>query len=207
MLLDPVALTFQADVRRAYRMMGERLGVTEDTVRNRVKALEKGCLRGWRVGINPTILGYSTTSIDFDPRPVAKSESLRAMRTVPGMMLLMNYYGGYVGALVAYRNEESLKEKLGLILRGTSNPGTIERVDVRFPNCNTKLLETDWEIVKALQRNPRRRYDEVAKQVRLSPRTVRRRLERMVQGRAIFAVPDLNLKALQGVTKVTLRIG
>lgn len=207
MLLDPVALTFQADVRGAYRTIGQRLGVTEDTVRNRVKAFEKGYLRGWRVGINPTILGYRTSSIDFDPRPLAKSESLRVMRTVPGMILLKNYYGDYVGGLVAYRDEESLKEKLGLILRGTSDPGTIERVDVRFPNCDVRLLETDWEIIKALQRNPRRRYDEVAKQLRVSPRTVRRRLERMVEGRALFIVPDQNLRALRGVTKVNLTIG
>src|SRR6266571_1667777 len=207
MLLDPVALTFQADVRGAYRKIGQRLGVTEDTVRNRVKAFEKGYLRGWRVGINPTILGYRTSSIDFDSRPVAKSESLRVMRTVPGMMLLKNYYGDYVGGLVAYRDEESLKEKLSLILRGTSNPGTVERVDVRFPNCDVKLLETDWEMVKALQRDPRRRYDEVAEQLRVSPRTVRRRLERMVEGRALFVVPDQNLRALRGVTKVDFRIG
>jgi len=206
-LLDPVALTFQADVRSAYRKIGQRLGVTEDTVRNRIKAFEKGYLRGWRVGINPTILGYRTSSIDFDPRPLAKSESLRVMRTVPGMMLLKNYYGDYVGGLVAYRDEESLKEKLCMILRGTSDPGTIERLDVRFPNCNTKLLETDWDIVKALQSNPRRRYDEVAEQLRLSPRTVRRRLKRMVDGRALFVVPDQNLRALRGVTKVDFRIG
>lgn len=203
MVSDPVTLTFQSKVRNSYRLIARKLGVSEDTVLNRIRALEKGYLKGWRIGLNPSLLGYRTAMIDFDPSPRAKGEVLHEMRAIPGMMWIKDYFGDYVGGLVAYRDEDSLKAKMSPVLGGAGRD-TVARVDVRFPICEMRLLETDWGIIEALQKEPRRKYEEVAKGLHVSSRTVRRRLEKLMSERAIFIMPEVNLKALKGTVKVNL---
>ena len=62
------------------------------------------------------------------------------------------------------------------------------------------LTNTDWSIIRSLQRDPRISYDRVSTELRLSSRTVKRRLERLVEGKALTTSWTANMKALESTS-------
>lgn len=68
----------------------------------------------------------------------------------------------------------------------------------------SELKETDAAIAAALRLDPWKRYPSVAKELGLSAKTVKRRVTRLTEEGAIYMIPILDLKALQGIIPVEL---
>jgi len=80
------------------------------------------------------------------------------------------------------------------------------RVNIPVPKCAAQLTQTDWRIVKALQKNPRQSYPIISKEVGISTKTVKRRLKKMIEEMALFVLPSIDPKALEGATIVDLLV-
>lgn len=53
----------QPDIKKSYVSIAKKLDTTEDTVRNGVRWLhDRGIVRGWRLGVNPTLYGLAESS-------------------------------------------------------------------------------------------------------------------------------------------------
>ncbi len=91
-----------------------------------------------------------------------------------------------------YENEKVFQEKLSLSTRSVvENPTLMEGW---FPTNRMKLKEIGWKIIKALRYDPRRNLSEVAQELRVSSRTVKRRLTLMIEANAFFMVPQPNFR-------------
>ncbi len=206
MVVEASSLTLQPNIKQSYRLLARKLGVTKDTVRNRLRRLEAGFLTGWRVGINPSLLGYSGSFVFFDVRPPSlKPRVLEEVRRLPGMLWFADCTEGFIGCALAYKDADSLKSTLQKISR-MSNAETLVGGSGRLPTCNLRLSKIDWSIVQDVQREPRRPYSETAKTLGVSTRTVRRRLDRMIEEHALFLMPSMNMEELQGSIAVNLTI-
>ncbi|MBI3022911.1 MAG: AsnC family transcriptional regulator [Thaumarchaeota archaeon] len=75
-----------------------------------------------------------------------------------------------------------------------------------FPRCEISLSKTDWEIVRSMRKDPRNSYAAVAKELHLSTKTVKRRLAKMIDGKAVFAVWASNPKVFEGAILADLRV-
>jgi DNA-binding Lrp family transcriptional regulator len=206
LIMDPSTLMFRQDIRRPYESIAKKLNVSEDTIRNRVKALEEGGpIRGWKVGINPNLLGYRFYYVVFDVKPPAFKDDVysKLKSTLPGLMWLADYFGDHAGIVVASKDEESLRKVCDHISSIAHSDNLTWAYDP-YPKCNLKFLENDWKIVASIQRNPRKPYSEIASELGLSTRTVRRRLERMLEERALFSFPDVDFRKLSGSIVVDL---
>jgi len=86
----------------------------------------------------------------------------------------------------------------GFSLHTFRNPGSFHSWNCRdarssrFPPSTTKLRRTDWDIIRALRKDPRRSPSEIAQVAGVSTRTVRRRLKVMTEGRAFYLLPILD---------------
>jgi DNA-binding Lrp family transcriptional regulator len=208
LIMDPSTLMFRQDIKRPYELIAKKLNVSEDTVRNRIKELEeRGPVKGWRVGINPNILGYKFYYVIFDVKPLSlKSGVFRELKSsLSGLMWLADYFGDYAGIVVASKDEESLKKNCDYMGRLAHLKNVTWAYD-SYPKCNLRFLENDWKIVASVQRNPRKPYSQIALELRVSTRTVRRRLDRMLEERALFSFPDVDFKKLNGSIVVDLVI-
>jgi len=206
LIMDPSTLMFRQDIRRPYESIAKKLNVSEDTVRNRIKDLEEGGpIKGWRVGINPSLLGYKFYYVIFDVKPPAVKDKVyeQLRSTLPGLMWLADYFGDHAGIVVASKDEESLKKICDHISSITHSENVTWAYDP-YPKCNLRFLENDWKIVAKMQRNPRRPYSEIASELGISTRTVRRRLERMLEERALFSFPDVDFRKLSGSIVIDL---
>jgi len=156
--------------------------------------------------LNPSILGlhYSQIHIALDAS-TSKKELIARLKLMPGVLVLTNWYGDGVGMILVYDNVNLLRNGVSLI-QSLSNGVILSFSNVLWPECNMNMSITDWRIVRALQRDPRKSHSSIANQVRISLRTVERRLQRMVHAKALFAFPTLKPNALEGTILADLEV-
>ena len=165
-----------------------------------------GLIKGWTLGVNPTLFGYCTAFVWADVNPPATKEKvIRTTSRNPHAFVLQDFFDGSVGISLAYANREELKTEISAIREG-SNSRNLRTSETPPLPCRVKLAETDWSIVKSLRRDPRKPYQKVADELGLSRRAVERRARRMIDAGALFVLPELDLRRLEGGVLASLDV-
>lgn len=207
LLTDTPYLRVQTDIRKSYRDIARKLGVSEDMVRERIGRLHKeGFIQGWTLGINPTLFGWKTSYLFFDtPSPAEKVRIIKRLMDVPGVLWISDHLECFAGIMISYADEEALYRHLESVSSILSSKAFV-RTDNQFPDVRMRLTETDWRIIDSLKCDPRKPLGKTARELKISPRTVKRRLQRMIHERVFFVFPDLDLRRLQGSVVTTLAV-
>lgn len=196
---------FQWNVRESYRQLADALGVDEETARLRVKRLqEQGILRGWEIVLNPTVLGRVLLRLDLPPLPPARKEALLAQAPhLDGIRWVFDHFEGSV-VLALFTDPVDVARTVALVesLAGVAP----ETWQIPTPAAAVELTPLDWRILRALRRDPRRPYNEVAEELGVSAKTVKRRVERLMEGRACFLSGVVDFAAARGVIPVEIAV-
>jgi DNA-binding Lrp family transcriptional regulator len=192
--------SFRWDVRESYASIAEKIGVDEETVRRRVKrARESGFLKGWKLFLNPHLIGLESTGmqleIDDEER---KAAVISQVEQIDGVVILIDFHGRALRIILYYESESDLDRKIQQIGSICGNDKLL-RWKGGFPASDLKMKRTDWQIVKAFRKDPRRSPSEVAAEVGVSARTVKRRLTVMTENNSIFMLPELDYDKSLGV--------
>lgn len=195
------------DARHPYRVIGTKLHLTEDTVRKRIdKFNQEGFIRGWKLGVNPTLFRQQSAYLFFDiGSSVSKTDAISKIKLIDGVLFILSYYGKFLGVHLTHKDEEELGKKKELIKR-ICGSNELVSMKISFPDCVIRISETDWRVIKSLRNNPRKSFTLVAKEAGISSRTAKRRTGRMVQGGAIYTLPDIDTGALRGAVASSLSI-
>lgn len=192
--------SFQWDVRVPYAHVAAGLDVDEETVRHRLKHMnDVGFLRGWQLVLNPALLGREAAIVELivgDEE--SKPEVVSRLKLLEGVMLIDDLYGNELAVLTLYENPSTLERQVRLFasLCGGRTPVSWK---LGFPPCGLTPTRTDWRIIEALRRDGRGRLSDVARSLRLSTRTVKRRMIRLVNGNAFYLDPLLDIGSVGGV--------
>lgn len=157
---------------------------------------QTGILHHWRLIPNPHLIGQEIAAIDLELSDVRrKVTAISQMKFVDGLIRIFDYQGNRLGAIFYHQGEEALRMRAQLIasICGCENPSYW---DLGFPPCELKLRKVDWQIVTAMANEPRMMVSEIADHVKVSSRTVRRRIDFMTQGNAFFMLPTLDLEKI-----------
>ncbi len=205
LLQGPITLPLNPDFRRSFRSIARIVGVDEDTVRNRLSRLkESGFIEDWAIMLNPNLLGFHQTGISFDvASSISKRELISRLKLVPDVFLIIDMYGSSIALMLAYDSPTSLKNRVDLI-GSLGNLTNLRLFEALWPDSNIDMSVSDWRILRSIQRDPRKSYSTIAREVRTSTRTVVRRLQRMVQAKTLFSMAALNPKTLDGNVLVSL---
>lgn len=189
----------ESDIRKSYRSISRKLRIDEVTVRNRIAKLRAcGFLKGWRLAVNPSLFGVRWAQLWLDVRPPTdKSDLIKKIASMGNVLTMSDYYGSALTVIIMYENEIQAKKQSELI-KNMAYSENVTYASIPFPKCSTGLKPTDWEIVKAIQENPVQSYILISRKVGTSSKTVKRRLERLINGNALFLIPSLNPRALDG---------
>jgi DNA-binding Lrp family transcriptional regulator len=192
--------SFQWDVRISYAHVAAGLGVDEETIRNRLKHMnDVRFLRGWQLILNPALLGREAAIVELHvDESESKPEVISRLSLLPGVTLIDDFYGKDLAVSTLYENHSTLERQVRLMasLCGGSAPVSWK---LGFPPCKLIPTRTDWRIMRALRRDGRGRLSDVARSLRLSTRTVKRRMTQLVDGNAFYLDPVLNLENVGGV--------
>lgn len=189
--------------------LAEHVGVTEDTVRSRIARMEEsGLIAGYRVAPNLPQMGLTGTGYYFEP---VGGEAARVAHAVinagiPGVMEVHAFLGRGLCVELASPDDAEAKRRLAAVagVAGASEP--IRFHEWSFPRVRGRLSPLDWRIVRAMRANGRRPLPEVADELGVSARTVKRRFERMAEQGSVFCVPLVDLSKAAGILLVELLV-
>src|SRR5438128_824710 len=190
----------QWNVRESYASIAKRVGVDEETVRKRIKRQEKlGILQGWRAAIHPNLIGCVDAYVDLEVGNLErKDEIISQLKFLEGVLVIANFEGLGLNVLFYTEPGEALSRKIQLIR-------TMCRADEfiwasSLPPCDIKPSETDWRIIWSMRNDPRKNLSEIAKEARVTSRTVNRRLSFITEHRALFLIGLPNFRQITGIT-------
>jgi DNA-binding Lrp family transcriptional regulator len=184
--------------KKSYVEVAKKLGVDEETVRNRVKFMrESGFLIGWRTVPSPAVLRKKPSLILLETEEGTKERTISLLKKVDGVVTIISIYGDAV-IVNLYEDEaqRSLKE-LNKVSGVKISPLTVPHMNM--PQGNFRMTPTDWRIVGLLLKDAQRKLSEVASELKISQKTVKRRLNAMMEASAILIMPMVNLKKSTGV--------
>jgi len=186
------------DPLRSLRSIAKRLEVDKDTVRSRIQRLRRGgFLSAPFVFPNPRLLGMALEQTWLDVRPGHKPALIDSLRADERVVVISDHLGDSLtfAALTdpgspANTPHEALVQ-LPAVRGARSAP-------IPFPTSELLLTRLDWRIMQALQSAERPSLGSLSRALRVSPRTAKRRLDRMIAGYALFVIPRFDPKALDG---------
>ena len=192
--------SFQWDVRVSYANVAASLGVDEETVRSRLRHMNRvRFLRGWQLVLNPGLLGREGAIVELAVgESESKPEVISRLKLLEGVMLIDDLYGKELAVLTLYENPSTLGRQVRLFASLCNGPPAVSW-KLGFPPCDLTPTRTDWRIMQVLRRDGRARLSDVARRLRLSTRTVKRRMIQLVDGNAFYLDPILDLGNAGGV--------
>jgi DNA-binding Lrp family transcriptional regulator len=187
------------NTKKSYIQIAAKLGVDEETVRNRVKHLRDiGFLLGYRLVPNPILLGRSFASLRVEfPDRETKQAAIPRLTQLDGVINIGSTYDrSALVTLLASQDQDFSKLIVGMGVEGEVSwvPG------LGLRTTSFRMTRLDWEIVRLLLRDAERKPDEIANQLRVSTRTVKRRLSMMMKEAAIFTMPMVDLRKTEGIS-------
>lgn len=201
--------SLQWNVRETYSKIARRIGVDEETVRRRVKRAEKlGSVTGWRMMVNPHLIGCEAASIDLEVKDEErKEEAVGKIRQIEGVIKILDFRGRGLQVTIYYpKNDgyDALRSKTKLIksICGSSEEPTVWKME--FPRSNIRLTATDWKIVQAMLEDARKSLETVSSSVGVSFRTVSRRLTTLIEERSVYLQGAPNFRNFVGLSCVFL---
>jgi DNA-binding Lrp family transcriptional regulator len=165
--------------RLSYRNIARTVGMTTKSVKSRVdKMISEKVIERFITLVNPSILGYKTICNFVIRKDILKQELIDRISLVGDIHYQFYLMGGVEGFIMMVR--EGSEEKIDLLLKSLQTA----ILGVTIQNCNYhkmfgKLTITDYHIIRQLVYNPRLEIVEIGKAISTSPKTVRRRLEKM----------------------------
>jgi DNA-binding Lrp family transcriptional regulator len=148
--------------------------------------------------VDPSILGYNTVCTFAIRKDRLSNEITDRIKLVGDIQYQFTVLGGAVGFSIAIR--EGLEEKIELLLQSLQPAilGITIQNSGRYSDVSKSLTVTDYRIIKQLVVNPRMEISDIGKIISVSPKTVRRRLDRILKYRILEFTILPNPHAMKG---------
>ena len=191
----------------SYRQVARRIGAPPGTVRNRLQEMTRtGVLNGIGVYANPATVGVRGGSYAIEvPASQVKTSVIARLLQIDGVYFLENFHGRLLGIGLGYRDERALEKLLARIDRAAGAARGIF-TEVHHPPCPQDLSRLDREVIRRLVLGDYPSYSRLAEELRVSPRTLRRHVDRLARDGAIMSFPHVNYRAMTGEVTAELLV-
>ena len=167
------------------------------------KLQERRVLKGWYLGVSPGLTGHDLGSVWLRTEESEKAGVIEDLLSATEVERVCSYFGPKLSFLFYIEKKAdpaTATKRLKASIR--SNVILFREGVVSIPPYD--IGPTDLSIIGILQEDPWKPYPNVAEEVRVSTKTLARRVARLSENGAIYMLPDIDLKALQGVIPVEL---
>lgn len=196
------------DPRQSAGQLARGLRIDRTTVWARLKAWKEcGFLTGFDVVPNPDLFGlrFGAGSVRVDD-PVQKDAVLRDLGLISGLVGSQDTLGPWIVVLAACPNTEGFDRCSALLRRLTGVNETIPLVGFRCPASSAVPSLLDWRIIQELRRPPTPLPGELAKRLKISPKTVRRHYEALMGNQILWYIPLLDYTRYPGVAMTRFNV-
>jgi DNA-binding Lrp family transcriptional regulator len=197
-----------AQVRRSFRSLANSIKIDQHAIRNRIRRLqEQGVIRRWYIAINPAIFGLKTVTLQFFlPANSDKDKIIQKISSsFPNMGVLCNHLEPKLMVILYYRDAKDLDQDIDELMKITKAT-CMNKMPKLFTKYGAKLTESDWKIIGSLQEDPWKPYQAISKELKISSKTVKRRVEALAKSGAVYLLADVNMRAVEGIIPADLFI-
>jgi DNA-binding Lrp family transcriptional regulator len=182
--------------RLSYRSIGLTIGMTTKSIKSRVdRMLAAKVIERFLAKVNPSVLGYKRIYALALRKNNLNQELLERFNLVGDIQYQFEVMGGAIGFDIAVK--EGTEDKIELLLSSLT-PALLGVIRSQNREVSQKLTETDYTIIKQLIRNPRMEIRDIATATSISPKTVHRRLDKMIRNRVLEFSIQPNPDAMKG---------
>ena len=187
------------------RAISRKLSVSEGAVRGRIAKLRaSGFLGGPRIIANPRLLGLEQAAYHGSVAPgFSKEVVLRQVCAVEGVFLIVNFHGRGLGVVFSHDAGSSPQERQVLLDRLCGGPADF-LAPVPLPPVTAPLSRTDWDLIRSVCARGASTHAELARELGLSVRTVKRHLSKLVDSWAFVSFPRFNFRVIPGGAAASL---
>ena len=188
------------NARQSYRALGRRVSLSAPAARDRLRNLEsRGVIQGYWTYVIPSAFDRDDLLVFFKGE-WTREDALKALAAPDVAFVAWKLDGGLTVQVWPRDRKQPIKD-LTLVLRARpSGQAFAERRNHR------PLTTLDWRIVDALIDDPRIPLKDLTESTGLSPKTVRKHLELMVEGETIFIMPRLGALSDSGELAYTMAV-
>jgi DNA-binding Lrp family transcriptional regulator len=80
----------------------------------------------------------------------------------------------------------------------------VNKLPKLFTECGAKMTESDWKIISSLLQDPWKPYSAISKDLKISSKTIKRRVEALAKDGAFYLMVDVNMRAVEGIVPADL---
>ena len=182
--------------RLSYRSIGHTVRLTTKSVKSRVdRMLAAKVIERFLARVNPSVIGYKRTYSFALRKSKLNQEIFGRINLVGDIQYQFEVMGGVIGFGIAIK--EGTEDKIDLLLNSLK-PALLGLIQSHNLEVHQKLTKTDYTIMKQLIKNPRMEIRDIAAATSISPKTVRRRLDKMIRNHVIEFSIQPNPDAMKG---------
>ena len=171
----------------------KKLGMSVEAAKARVRRMEKeGIILGYELYPNFSHLGYMCVGYLFRLGKPATSRTMEDLAAVDGLGIIERYLGSAMGIDVFEKSTAAMDRRVELVSRLLGASAHSRYASYPSAPVGRSPSRLDWRIMLALRGRATRPLSEVAEELRVSPRTVTRRFDRLWAEGSIDTVVRLN---------------
>jgi DNA-binding Lrp family transcriptional regulator len=179
------------NARQSYRSLGQRVSLSAPAVRDRLKRLEsRGILQGYWLYPDPSIFNREDLMLFFRG-DWKREDALKALK-VDDVVFVTWKLDGALSVQVWPNDRKAVLENLSGVL-GKPSGQTLTQ-DQR----QRKVSAASWRVMDALVDDPTMPFETLTEKTGLSPKTVRKHLQTLIEDETIFIMPRLGSLADSG---------
>jgi len=200
--------------RKSDRQIGIEIEISGGAVRARIKKMEKrGIIEGFFIKVEPPVLGYGVLYFVVSGENI--NEILEQVSLVGEPYFVAPCVGGITVCSVVIK--ENLEQKIVLANKLMKDVRVLSIFEAENPGFSSNFTKTDLEILEELIKDPRQKIEKIAKNTKMSTKTITRCIEKLQENdgiqftliydpkKIIDFIPHAILAWIEGDLKETLK--
>jgi len=167
--------------RESDRQIGQKIGLSGVSVRSRIeKMLKSKLIEKFTLKIEPHILGYNVIYLVTTGQDV--NEIVKQVKLVGEPFFVVPCVGGYSACGIVVKGE--VEQKIAIIKNMLKQVRILNIFEAEDAGIESNLTKTDLDVIEQLLKNPLEQIDVVAKNAKISSKTVARSIEKLQENPA-----------------------
>lgn len=168
--------------RESDRQIGIELGMSGGAVRARIrKMMEKKIIEEFFIKVEPPVLGYGVLYFVVSGENI--TEILEQASLVGEPYFVVPCIGGITVCGISVK--DNMEQKIELAKKLMKDVRVLSIFEAENPGFGSNLTKTDLEILEELIKDPRQKIEQIAKNTKMSTKTITRCIEKLYQNGGI----------------------
>ena len=167
--------------RESDRQIGQKIGLSGVAVKSRIdKMLKTKLIEKFTLKIEPHLLGYNVIYLVTTGQDV--NEIVKQVKLVGEPFFIVPCVGGISACGIVVKGE--VEQKIAIIKNLLKQVRILNIFEAEDAGMESNLTKTDLDVIEQLLKDPREQIDVVAKNVKISSKTVARSIEKLQENTA-----------------------